>query len=290
MGDNNSDRGGPGDDPPADEEVAGEAASRRRSREDLKELVLSAGVEVLERDGLGLSIGSLTYAKVFAFIQETYGITVSRASVHERIWDSRDEFRNAVLARAMAYSSSPVLDPVTLSMNEVIETLELETQDGRERALRNLLRLGIDLSQEFSVSSNAARRQIAVKAMCLTEGQPDLVDRVREVLRRDHQQRRADFLARFRGATEAFHLKVNPTLGLSIDEALNLIERQVGRLAAATVLDHGLVPDDPETVSVTWPDGSTEAWSPLALGVYAIISFVFVEDDTGRDTGGGGAA
>jgi hypothetical protein len=172
MGDNTTDDGGLGDQPA--EEVQGEAASGRRTREDLKELVLNAGVEVLERDGLGLSIGSLTYAKVFAYIQENYGITVSRASVHERIWESRDEFRNAVVARAMAYSSTEVLEPVTENLNELLGGLELSTRDGRDQAVRDLLRHALSLNWEFAMGSTAARRQIAVKAMCLTEADPDL--------------------------------------------------------------------------------------------------------------------
>jgi hypothetical protein len=277
MGDNTSDAGGPDDDSPAGE-TAGEAAGRRRSRDDLKELVLNAGVEVLQRDGLGLSIGSLTYAKVFAYIQQTYGITISRASVHERIWDSRDEFRNAVLARAMAYSPDQVYEPLSQSLSRLVSGFELDTPEGRDQALRDLLRLGLDLNQEFTVSSAAARR-LAVKAMCLTEGDSDLVNRVREVLQHQERLRREDFLARFRGAVDAFHLKVNPVLNLTIDEALGFVERQVGRLVAGTMLDAGLVPDEQETISVTWPDGTTEEWSPHTLGVYAVIAFAFHVND-----------
>jgi hypothetical protein len=281
MGDNTTDDGGLGDQPA--EEVQGEAASGRRTREDLKELVLNAGVEVLERDGLGLSIGSLTYAKVFAYIQENYGITVSRASVHERIWESRDEFRNAVVARAMAYSSTEVLEPVTENLNELLGGLELSTRDGRDQAVRDLLRHALSLNWEFAMGSTAARRQIAVKAMCLTEADPDLVDRVRSVLQAQLEARRDDFTGRFRAAIEAFRLEVNPALGLTADEALFLVERQVSRLAAATMLDAAVEPDEPQTVTVTTPGAQPEEWTPMMLSVYAMISFIFHErrDGTG---------
>jgi hypothetical protein len=43
----------------------------------LRRLVVDAGLEVLDRDGLGLSPQSITYARVFAYLQDEHGIKVS---------------------------------------------------------------------------------------------------------------------------------------------------------------------------------------------------------------------
>jgi hypothetical protein len=74
--------------------------SKRRSREDLRELVLGAALDLIRNEGLGAEPTTVSYQRVFDHLEKTNGVRVTRASVHERIWESQDHFQHDVLLRA----------------------------------------------------------------------------------------------------------------------------------------------------------------------------------------------
>jgi hypothetical protein len=61
--------------------VAHRSAMTRRSRDELREMLLSAGVELLVEQGLGTGAGHLTFKRVFEWLELNYGVRVTNASV-----------------------------------------------------------------------------------------------------------------------------------------------------------------------------------------------------------------
>ena len=72
----------------------------RRTRDETRRLVLEAAVDLVRRDGLGAEPTTITYQKVFDHLEETKGVRITRASVHERIWENQREFQFDVILAA----------------------------------------------------------------------------------------------------------------------------------------------------------------------------------------------
>lgn len=79
---------------------------KRRTRAELRELMIEAGVEVLAEHGVEMQISSVSYAKVFDHLERTRGVRITYGSVHERIWDSVQDYQVSVIERAGLWDSS----------------------------------------------------------------------------------------------------------------------------------------------------------------------------------------
>jgi len=77
---------------------------KRRPRAELQELMLQGGVEVLRGLGVETQLSSVSYAKVFEHVERTQGVRITYGSVHERIWNSLQEYQLAVIERAGAWT------------------------------------------------------------------------------------------------------------------------------------------------------------------------------------------
>lgn len=82
------------------------AKKKRRPRAELKELMLQGGVEVLQDLGVETQLSSVSYAKVFEHVERTQGVRITYGSVHERIWNSLQEYQLAVIERAGVWDQS----------------------------------------------------------------------------------------------------------------------------------------------------------------------------------------
>lgn len=96
----------------------------RRTREETRQLVLDAAVDLVRKDGLGAEPTTITYQKVFDHLQQTTGIRVTRASVHERIWENQEDFQFEVLLNvSRSESSAPAGMALGLEILEATEHL-----------------------------------------------------------------------------------------------------------------------------------------------------------------------
>ena len=93
--------------------------TKRRSREELRDLVLGAALDLIRAEGLGVEPTTVTYQRVFDHLEEREGVRVTRASVHERIWDSQEHFQHDVLLRAsLSESGIPATTDVAIETYE----------------------------------------------------------------------------------------------------------------------------------------------------------------------------
>ena len=150
--------------------------------EQLRERMLGAGLEVLDRDGLELGAEALNYSRVFAHLEETHGVKVARASVHERIWASNDEFRRDVLAATIKILPTEVLGQQGQLVRDLVA-------DQHRRGLGPLDRLA-ELSRflapagfELVASRPGLARVQVAKAIAAPRSQPLLTDDLTVALR-----------------------------------------------------------------------------------------------------------
>ncbi len=266
----------PGEDSP----LGGTGEERR---EILRRLVVRAGLDVLERDGLGLRPDAITYAKVFAHLEATRGLRVSRASVHGRIWASQDDFQHEVLAAA-AVQTSPYhhVDEIHDGVQLVLDAVDRLGLHGRER-LKAFCRIAGRALIEIYLASEEFRRFQMLKAAARSEG-TEVTAGLRAAIHARSDGDRTERLSPFGAVFQALGLRVKPELGLTSDDAVDAVIRLVQVLITGTHLDHyagftaaaspaqtGLSVEDE-----TWP------WTNFGLGFLAFVDLFFELDPSAK--------
>ena len=116
--------------------------SSRRSRDELRDLVMSAALELIRTEGLGAVSTTLTYQRVFDHLEETQGIRVTRASVHERIWNSQEEFRLDALIEARPWATTP-----EITVEPALEVFAVTNRLGPLDRMREMTRVAAEVTQ-----------------------------------------------------------------------------------------------------------------------------------------------
>jgi hypothetical protein len=73
---------------------------RRRPREDLRQLLLNVGAQIITEEGLRGGVSGVTFTKVFEIIFLETGEQIAPGSVYKRIWDDQRAFQLDVLCQA----------------------------------------------------------------------------------------------------------------------------------------------------------------------------------------------
>ncbi len=252
--------------------------SVRRPRKELKRLVLAAAVELLLRDGFDLKSEALGYTAVFARLKQSTGLTVHRSTVHNRFWSSHEEFQLDVLRRAV--QDEPTSDPSVVQMFEAVPAAK--NPDGsidRRQTARDKIRLVTERQVEVLSYSLAFKRRLLVKAALIDHSDDDPTDRLRAVVRAtDHD--RIERQTRMLGEKlvgSAF--KARPDLGISDDQALDLLGLLAILVLTGTIFDQQA---GDENVGRRYglarpsPTGGTDHWLPGSLAALIYFEHLFV--------------
>ncbi len=254
-------------------------ATGEERREILRRLVVRAGIEVLERDGLGLRPDAITYAKVFAHLEETRGLKVSRASVHRRIWVDQDDFQHEVLAAA-AVQTSPYrhVEEVHDGVQLVLDAVDQLGLVGRER-VRAFCRIAGRALIEIYLSSEEFRRFQMLKAAARSESS-DVTAGLRAAIHARSDGDRNERLSPFGSVFEALGLRVKPELGLGFDQAVDVVVRLIQVLITGTHLDHHAGFTAAASRAESSLDSEEEAWplTNFGLGFLAFVELFFELD------------
>lgn len=248
-------------------------------REILRRLLLRAGLEVLERDGLGLRPDAITYAKVFAHLEETSGRRVSRASVHGRIWSSQEDFQHEVLVAA-AVRTSPYhhVEELQEGVNLVLDAIDQLGLQGRER-VRAFCRIAGRALIQIYIDSEEFRRFQVLKAAARSEA-TEVTAGLRGAIHTRSDGDRNERLLRFASAFEALGLRPRSSLGLSFDDALDVVLRLVQVLVTGTHLDHhaGFPAASADAATTLMVEDEDWGWTNFGLGLLAFVELLFELD------------
>lgn len=102
--------------------------------------MLQAGVEVLAEHGIEMQISSVSYARVFEHLERTKGVRITYGSVHERIWDSLQEYQLSVIERAGLWDSSTSARLPSAWVLEAMEAVETAAPADRSHAVQEVWR------------------------------------------------------------------------------------------------------------------------------------------------------
>jgi hypothetical protein len=254
---------------------APEARRSRRSREELRALLVTAGRSLLEEEGLAVGAGDLTFKRVFGHVEATTGVRLTNASVIRRVWENQEDFQADVLvAIASTADSSGELDRTAAVMAPLLDGFDLSSPETRMGALCELARVGGEVGMRARVETRDWSLWMGVWVLALTTGLPGPRARVREAL--------AQGLATTTDVWEQLFAGIAAHLGIRVRVPLTLRQFTVAvsALVEGSALRQG---GDPELQLVERPTGSGGApqeWTLFGVCMEALaLRFFEVDPD-----------
>jgi len=246
---------------------ASRPARARRSREELRSIVLDAGRDVLLSEGLGTGAEHLSFKRVLSHVEATRGIRITNASVIGRIWENQEEFQLDVINSVANFQGDEEVALTYEALASAIDLVDVSTPERRRASLAELIRVACGQYMS-AASTSAATIQMAlvtyVAASQATSGDNPLLASYRETNAR--LTRRYEEL--YTLGLQACGWRVRPQY--SMHDVASLLSA-----IAEGLLLHGLVDPDAfrPTVLVRELDGAEVEWTPQGLTMNSLVEF-----------------
>ena len=257
----------------------------RHSRQELRELLVGAGIALLEEEGLGIGAGGLTFKRVFDHVESTSGVRLTNASVIRRVWLNQEDFRTDVLTTiASTADSSGELDRTLEVMAPLLESMDRSTPEARLRSLAQAARIGGEAGIRARVETREWSLWVGVWVLAVTTTDPDRGRRIREALDAG--------LVAVAGLWEQVFTGISDYLGLRLRSPLTVHQFTVavGGMIEGIALRQGGDPDLEVIELPTGPDGRPEEWTLAGVCLDALARRFFEIDpdwDPGPEPGTG---
>jgi len=245
----------------------------RRSKEELRALLMTAGLAILHEEGLGIAAGDLTFKRVLARVQADTGIRVTNASVIRRVWENQAEFQSDVLAAvASAGDSTGELGATSGALTAMLGDLDVSSPDARLRTMSEVARIAGQISFRALVDSDQWSLWVGVWVLAATNVPSPADRRIRDALVEGYL-RGTDLWMGVHGA-------VLPLLGLRPRAPLTLRQFTVstGALVEGCALRQVGAEDLDVIERPTGPGGAMQEWTLFAIGLEALAAQFFESD------------
>jgi len=256
-------------------------------RDDLRELLVEAGLDILIDEGLARGTERLTFKRVFDRVEEEQGIRVTNASVIGRIWTDMADYQADVLAAALENLDRAGAEDMVRAASEVLSAADLSSVEGRRAATREVIRVGCAAHVEAITHSRKAALNMGLRGLSVSKLPGEGATQAAASVRRAYEVYcvRWDFV--FEQSFDLLGIRVRP--GVTV--------RQLSMLAISLVEGFAIW-DRLEPVSArsilqpTGPGGGSQEWSLLSLGLDALVGQLteLVEEVADRSANGGSHA
>lgn len=241
----------------------------RRSRDELRQLMIDAGCQLLTTRGLAFDPPSLTYANVFQHLAETRDVRVHRSQVHGRIWESQEHYRTDVVIetiRSIHPGSEEVDDLVAdLARDKGISNLR-ELVEGWVAATVGLSHYGADadLGLDLFIAAQALSPEDgATSAPISAEASRHVTERML------YNERRYDSVATSLG------VDFISELGISRGDLLGTLARNAASLVEGARMTESLDGDAAALFDVVDEHGNTQQADAATLGLITLVEQLF---------------
>lgn len=241
----------------------------RRSRGELRDLMIEAGCEVVRERGLAFDPPTLTYATVFDHLEQTRGIRLHRSQVHDRIWPNQEAYRLDVVVSTIRGSLAGSDD-----VDELVEDLD---RPGNPTAARRLAEQWANTSIEISIKCADADRRIDlfVAAEALSTSGSTTAPEIAEATQLNLERRMEHNTQRLRDLASQLDLRPDPNLGLDDDEALAFLARAGSGLIEGGRLLETVDRDLHQPFETLDADGAPVTRTATALAFSLLVEEVF---------------
>jgi hypothetical protein len=244
----------------------------RRSRSELRALLLDAGIEVLRQDGLGTGAEQLTFKRVFERVAATTGIRVTNASVIGRIWDNLAEYQSAVVAAMAAVEVTDQEHAVLAATAEFVAAADRSTGEARRAAVREVMRLAGDANIRVGTTSRPWATVIGIWALASGARGSGATAPIYDALHASYSALEDRAVADTEGLLAWFGLRPRPPLDVRqfTTSMTALVEGCALRDRAGPGIRGVWLP--------TGPDGAPQEWTVLGIGMDALVDQFFELD------------
>ncbi|MBV8462366.1 MAG: hypothetical protein JO368_03675 [Acidimicrobiales bacterium] len=265
---------GPG---PADRPLAEESGTRRparRTRQELRRLLIEAGTELLWEEGLAAGAEHLTFKRVFDRLERTDGVRVTHASVIGRIWDNQEEYQTEVLT-SLAQRDIPDVDAAVGAALTDLGELDTSTPEARWRAAMEICRIAGAATLTSLAHSRMWPRWMGIWALAMVDAGSPRKQPIVEALLQAEESAEDYYEARYSLAMEALGLRIRAPF------TIRQFVTSIDAYAEGCALRAGVDPTTSDRiVRPTGPDGGEQDWNLFAVGLEALVQqFVEVDPD-----------
>jgi hypothetical protein len=244
----------------------------RRSRDELRDLILDAGREVLLAEGLGSGAEHLTFKRVLAHVEVTQGIRVTNASVIRRIWDNQNEFQLEVIRSIVNAQGDLEVAATSDAFDEALAVMDFSTPELRRASLGELIRVTCAGYIESASTSDAAIQMALatyISANLHTSAGSPLVGPFQTV----NDRLTLEYMELYKAGLDLVGWRMKP--GLSLADGAATISALAEGVLMRMVADPAILTTIPQVRPM---DGATVEWTLLAIGMNEIVDF-FAEPD-----------
>jgi hypothetical protein len=247
-------------------------APTRRTRQELRALLLDAGVEVLRAEGLGIGAEQLTFKRVFERVAATEGIRVTNASVIGRIWQNQAQFQSAVLAAMVTDEVTDQERAVLDATTALIGGIDRSSLDGRRAGLREQLRVAAEANLATGTTSRSWAVAIGVWALVSGSRGSASTREIYDALLRSYEGIERRSVAASEAMMAFFGLQLRHPL--RVDQFASACTALVEGCALRDRADAGIR----GVWRPTGSDGALQEWTVLGVGMEALVAQFFEFD------------
>ncbi|MEI8050267.1 MAG: hypothetical protein WCI12_02385 [Actinomycetes bacterium] len=244
----------------------------RRSKVELRELVLGSGIEVLHAEGLGTGVENLTFKKVLDHLQESSGIRITPASLIRRVWQDQKDFQFDVVRTIITEQGEGEIGEVSDSLSETFARLDLSSPKMRRASLDELIRVA---SKDYlsTTISPLSTIQTALASYALAGGDAGVNQEFLGLFSEATALLTRQYVEIYELALEAVGFRIRP--GLRIEQmAVAILSFGEGSLLRRSTAPEAFAPMFlPREI-----DGASVEWDLFGFGVKAIVE-AFTEED-----------
>ena len=266
----------PADVPSSPQRSSGNGRRRtpRRTREELRGLLVQAGTEILWAEGLAAGAEHVTFKRVFERLEETAGVRITHASVIGRIWQNQEEFQTEVLKR-VAELDLPDVDAEIQAALTGLEDLDTSTPEVRWRTAMEICRMGGEATFNAMVHSRLWPRWMGIWALAVVDvGSPRKQPIVDALLSAELES--TDYYeTSYEAAMQELGLRIRaPFTTRQFATAIDAYAQGCALRASVDPVTSTSI-DRP-----TGPGGASQSWTLFGVGLEALVGqFVEVDPD-----------
>ncbi len=237
----------------------------RKSKDDLRALLLDAAQTILREEGLGVGTDGLTFKRVFDRVEQETGVRLTNASVIRRVWENQAEYHTDVLLDVLSNDTNT--EEFLDTFGEVLPLLaelDLSTPELRWAALREVCRVGAAANIHALRSSGTWSLWIGIWALATAGEVNDHKRRIQTALLDGYQSVAETYQQAYGALAEYLGVRLRPGL------TMRQLTVSVGALAEGCALRNRVDSDMDGILLPTGPGGAPQEWTLFGLGLDAL--------------------
>jgi len=245
-------------------------------RDEMKNLLIEVGLDLLIEEGLARGTERLTFKRVFDRAADERGVRVSNASVIGRIWVDMADYQADVLAAALRHDDQEGLEDTILAATRVVAAADLATLAGRRAAAVEVIRVAAEAHIDALIRSRKADINLGLRGLAASRLPAEEGTATSASIRRSYEE----FVSRW----EFVFTQTFAVLGIRMRPGLTV--RQLSMLAVSltegfTVWDRVEPTMTRDILRPTGAAGEKEEWTLFSIGLEALVwQFAELEDRT----------